>query len=79
MLCLINRQGYLFQNVNRYKKCGKVIKYGMVWYGIMRPDAEGRLDRYRIGIPRELSKIRIQSWRSEVSLTLYDPGGGGEL
>ena len=24
-----------------------------------------RLDRYRIGIPRELSEIRIQPWLSE--------------
>ena len=28
-----------------------------------------RLDRYRIGIPRELSGIRTQPWLSEVSLT----------
>ena len=27
---------------------------------IMRPYIEGRLDRYRIGIPRELSEIRTQ-------------------
>ena len=35
----------------------------------MRPYTEGRLDRYRIGIPRELSEIRTQSWLSEGSLT----------
>ena len=28
-----------------------------------------RLDRYRIGIPRELSEIRTQPWLSEGSLT----------
>ena len=28
-----------------------------------------RLDRYRIGIPRELSEIRSQPWLSEGSLT----------
>ena len=28
-----------------------------------------RLDRYRIGIPRELSEIRIKPWLSEKSLT----------
>ena len=28
-----------------------------------------RLDRYRIGIPRELSEIRTQPWLSEESLT----------
>ena len=28
-----------------------------------------RLDRYRIGIPRELSEIRTQAWLSEGSLT----------
>ena len=28
-----------------------------------------RLDRYRIGIPRELSEIRTQPWLSERSLT----------
>ena len=27
-----------------------------------------RLDRYRIGIPRELSEIRTQPWLSEGSL-----------
>ena len=36
---------------------------------VMRPYTEGRLDRYRIGIPRELSEIRIQPWLSEGSLT----------
>ena len=30
-----------------------------------------RLDRYRIGIPRELSEIRIQPWLSEGSLTCH--------
>ena len=30
---------------------------------------EGRLDRYSIGIPRELSEIRTQPWLSEGSLT----------
>ena len=35
----------------------------------MRPNTEGRLDRYRIGIPRELSKIRTQPWLGEGSLT----------
>ena len=35
----------------------------------MRPYTEGRLDRYRIGIPRELSEIRAQPWLSEGSLT----------
>ena len=35
-----------------------------------------RLDRYRIGIPRELSEIRTQPWLSEGSLTCdpYHPG-----
>ena len=28
-----------------------------------------RLDRYRIGIPRELSEIRTQPWLSEGPLT----------
>ena len=35
----------------------------------MRPHIEGRLDHYRIGIPRELSEIRTQPWLSEGSLT----------
>ena len=30
-----------------------------------------RLDRYRIGIPRELSEIRTQPWLSEGSLTCH--------
>ena len=34
-----------------------------------------RLDRYRIGIPRELSEIRTQPWLSEGSLTC-DQGWG---
>ena len=37
----------------------------------MRPYTEGRLDRYRIGIPWELSEIRTQTWLSEGSLTCY--------
>ena len=42
----------------------------IVLYCIMRPDTEGRLDRYRIGIdPRELSEIPTQPWLSEGSLT----------
>ena len=35
----------------------------------MRLYIEGRLDRYRIGIPRELSEIRTQPWLSEGSVT----------
>ena len=35
----------------------------------MRPYTEGRLDRYRIGIPRKLSEIRSQPWLNEESLT----------
>ena len=35
----------------------------------MRHYTEGRLDRYRIGIPRELAEIRTQPWLSEGSLT----------
>ena len=41
----------------------------IVLYCIMRPYTEGCLDRYRIGIPRELSEIRNQPWLSEGSLT----------
>ena len=33
------------------------------------PYTESRLDRYHIGIPRELSEIRTQPWLSEGSLT----------
>ena len=40
-----------------------------VLYCIMRPCTDGRLDRYRIDIPRELSEIRTQPWLSEGSLT----------
>ena len=39
-------------------------------YCIVRPYTKGRLDRYRIGIPRELSEIRTQSWLSEGSFNL---------
>ena len=45
------------------------IKAYIVLYCIMRPYTEGRLDRYCIGIPRELSEIRTQPWLSEGSLT----------
>ena len=38
-------------------------------YCIMRPYTEGRLESYRIGIPRELSEIRTQPWLSEGSVT----------
>ena len=37
-----------------------------------------RLDRYRIGIPRELSEIRTQPWLSEGSLTC-DPDKPNQL
>ena len=37
-------------------------------YCIMRQYAEGRLDRYRIGILREMSEIRTQPCVQEVSL-----------
>ena len=45
------------------------VLYCIVLYCIMRPYTDGRLDRYRIGIPRELSEIRTQPWLSEGSLT----------
>ena len=41
----------------------------IVLYCIMRPYTDGRLDSYRIGIPRELSEIRTTPWLSEGSLT----------
>ena len=55
--------------------CAEYFKYShdIVLYCIMRPYTEGQLDRYRIGIPRELSEIRTQPWLSEGSLTC-DPG-----
>ena len=37
-------------------------------YCILRPYTDGRLDRYRIGIPQELSEIRTQPWLREGSL-----------
>ena len=43
--------------------------FDKVLYCIMRPCTDGRLDRYHIGIPRELSEIRTQPWLSEGSLT----------
>ena len=46
-----------------------VILYCVVLYCIMRLYTEGRLDRYHIGIPRELSEIRTPLWLSEGSLT----------
>ena len=46
-----------------------IVLYCIVLYCIMRPYTEGQLDRYRIGIPRELSEIRTQPWLSEGSLT----------
>ena len=46
-----------------------IVLYCIVLYCIMRPYTEGRLDRYRIGIPWELSEIRTQPWLSEGSLT----------
>ena len=40
-----------------------------ILYCIMRPYTEERLDRYRIGVPPELSEICTQPWLSEGSLT----------
>ena len=37
------------------------VLYCIVLYCILRPDTEGRLDRYRIGIHRELSEICTQT------------------
>ena len=45
-----------------------IVLYCIVLYCIMRPYTDGRLDRYCIDIPRELSEIRTQSWLSEGSL-----------
>ena len=45
----------------------------LLHYCIMRPYTEGRLDRYRIGIPRELFEICTQPWLSEGSLTCSQP------
>ena len=42
-----------------------IVLYCIVLYCIIRPHTEGRLDRYRIGIPRELSKIGTQPWLSD--------------
>ena len=42
-----------------------IVLYCIVLYCIMRPYTDGRLDRYRIGISRELTEIRTQPWLSE--------------
>ena len=52
--------------VNPYEKQKPLT---IVLHCIMRPYTEGRLDRYHIGIPRELSEIRTQLWLSKGSLT----------
>ena len=44
----------------------------------MKHYTDGRLDRYRIGILRELSEIRTQPWLSEgfltaIHVTTWDP------
>ena len=44
----------------------RVLYYIVLYYEAY---TEGRLDRYRIGIPRELSEIRTQPWMREGSLT----------
>ena len=46
-----------------------IVLYCIVLYCMLRPYTEGRLDRYRIGIPRELSEIRTQTWLIDGSLT----------
>ena len=51
------------------RHCYRIVLYCIVLYCIMRPYIEGRLDRYRIGIPHEFSEIRTQPWLSEGSLT----------
>ena len=43
--------------------------YVTLLHCIMRPYTEGRLDRYCIDIPQELSEIHTQPWLSEGSLT----------
>ena len=46
----------------------KIEPFVVALYCIMRPNTEGRLDRYCKGIPRELAEIRTQPWLSEGSL-----------
>ena len=59
--------GLKYIDVYHYFKM--LLLYCIVLYCIMRSYTDDRLDRYRIGIPRELSEIRTQPWLSEGSLT----------
>ena len=52
-----------------YKEIEHVLYCIIVLYCIMRLYTEGRLNRYCIDIPRELSEIRTQPWLIEGSLT----------
>ena len=45
-----------------------IVLYCVLLFCIMRPYTEGWLDRYRIGVPPELSEIRTQPWLSQRSL-----------
>ena len=58
----INRHKHIVHNLSSDRN-------SIVWYCIMRSYTVCRLERYRIGIPRELSEIRTEPWFSEGSLT----------
>ena len=56
-------------NTLRVSKGTKTFIPISVLYCIMMSYTDGRLDRYRTGIPLELSEIRTQPWPSEGSFT----------
>ena len=60
---LLEWVGEFYENNNFFYR---IVLYCIV---LRDPILMARLNRYRIGIPRELSEIRTQPWLSEGSLT----------
>ena len=70
----LGHHGITAPRITASRHHGEELLHSNVLYlnGIMRPYSaytEGRLDRYRIGNPRELYEIHTQPWLSEGSLT----------
>ena len=61
----------IFLDFLKVKNLWKYVYYNLLYCIIVLwgPILMARLDRYRIGIHRELSEIRTQPWLSEGSLT----------
>ena len=66
---VVNNQLYFLSLDLIPRRLTRNLGYCIVLYCIMRSYTEGRLGRYCLGIPRELSKVPTLPWLSKGSLT----------